>query len=80
MGPEIQESLGGAMETADVFDDFSLWAPVKLGDTVTILVNGKEYITSLVCKDGAMGLLKRRTLDALKEEGARQMGIKEFRQ
>jgi hypothetical protein len=68
------------MDTPFVFDDFSLWAPVKVGDKVTILVNGKEYVTALIYKDGAMGLMKSRTLNALKEEAERQLGIKEFRQ
>ena len=62
-----------AIDVSEVFDDFSSWANVKPGDNVTVLVNGKEVITSLVYKDGTMGLLKQRTLDKLKQEGTRQL-------
>ena len=65
------------METSEVFDDFSLWANVKPGDRVTILVNGKAVNEAMIYdEESAIGRLKKRTLDRLKEEGQRQLAQK----
>lgn len=65
------------LDSSEVFDDVSLWASVKPGDQVTIVVNGTTVMKEImVYKDGAMVLLKKRTLDKLKEEGERQLAQK----
>lgn len=61
---------------SEVFDDFSSWATVKTGDRVTIIVNGKAVNEAMVWKEGSIGLLKKRTLDRLKEEADRQLAQK----
>ena len=57
-------------DIGEVFDDFLLWTPVKRGDEVTVLVNGKEMLaTTRLTNDGAIGLLKQRTNAKLDDFG-----------
>lgn len=65
------------VKISEVFDDFASWANVKPGDRVTIVVNGKAVNEGMIYEEGsAIGRLKKRTLDRLKEEGQRQLAQK----
>jgi len=61
----------GILPVQTLFDNLSFWTPVNELDQVSIHVNGKEVITSLTTKKGAICLIGEPILAKLRSHGTR---------